>query len=52
MPFTHMFPNANALALDMLEKLLAFNPTKRITVDEALKHPYLEPVSFQIVSPN
>lgn len=40
-----MFPQANPLALDMLEKLLAFNPTKRITVEEALKHPYLEPVS-------
>jgi mitogen-activated protein kinase 1/3 len=40
-----MFPHANPLALDMLEKLLAFNPTKRITVEEALKHPYLEPVS-------
>jgi len=42
-PFAHMFPHANPLALDMLEKLLAFNPTKRITVEEALKHPYLEP---------
>jgi serine/threonine protein kinase len=31
------------LALDLLERLLAFNPVKRITVEEALKHPYLEP---------
>ncbi|RHZ53188.1 hypothetical protein Glove_449g6 [Diversispora epigaea] len=42
-PFSLMFPKANPLALDMLEKLLAFNPSKRITVEEALKHPYLEP---------
>lgn len=33
------------LAVDLLEKLLTFNPTKRTTVEEALKHPYLEPVS-------
>jgi mitogen-activated protein kinase 1/3 len=41
-PFKDMFPNANALALDLLEKMLSFNPTKRINVQEALAHPYLE----------
>ncbi len=38
-----MFPKTNDLALDLLEKLLAFNPAKRITVEDALRHPYLEP---------
>lgn len=29
------------LALDLLERLLAFDPARRITVEEALEHPYL-----------
>merc|ERR1712130_120311 len=36
------FPNANPLALDLLNKMLQFDPTRRITVEEALSHPYLE----------
>ena len=42
-PLKVLFPKTSDLALDLLEKLLAFNPTKRITVEEALRHPYLEP---------
>lgn len=42
-PWKSMFPKTSDLALDLLERLLAFNPVKRITVEEALKHPYLEP---------
>ena len=42
-PMKVMFPKTSDLALDLLEKLLAFNPVKRITVEEALRHPYLEP---------
>jgi serine/threonine protein kinase len=33
---------ANEQATDLLGKMLEFNPVKRITVDEALRHPYLE----------
>ena len=30
------------LALDLLKKFLHFNPEKRITIEEALEHPYLK----------
>jgi mitogen-activated protein kinase 1/3 len=40
-PMRTLFPNANTLAVDLLEKMLTFNPAKRITVEEALSHPYL-----------
>lgn len=36
------FPNADPLAIDLLEKMLAFDPSDRITVVQALAHPYLE----------
>ncbi|KAH8263102.1 hypothetical protein KR044_004369 [Drosophila immigrans] len=41
-PWSRLFPNADALALDLLGKMLTFNPHKRIPVEEALAHPYLE----------
>ncbi|CAG9331579.1 unnamed protein product [Blepharisma stoltei] len=40
-PLTMIIPNANPQALDLLEKLLAFSPSKRISISEALSHPYL-----------
>lgn len=42
-PLRELFPRSNPLALDLLGKMLTFNPAKRITVEEALNHPYLEP---------
>ena len=41
--FTSQLCNVSfALALDLLDKMLTFNPHKRIEVEEALAHPYLE----------
>lgn len=35
------FKGASHQALELLEMMLRFDPKKRITVDEALEHPYL-----------
>lgn len=40
-PFSTLFPEAPAEAIDLLQKMLCFNSKKRITVEEALLHPYL-----------
>ncbi len=36
-----LFPKCNSIELDLLSRLLLFNPNKRIGVDEALEHPYV-----------
>lgn len=41
-PWVRLFPNADSRALDLLDKMLTFNPNNRISVEEALAHPYLE----------
>lgn len=41
-PWTRLYPNAHSQALDLLERMLTFNPNRRIKVEEALAHPYLE----------
>lgn len=40
-PFKQLFPQANPDALDLLDRMLAFDPSSRISVEEALEHPYL-----------
>ncbi|KAF6163078.1 hypothetical protein GIB67_001406 [Kingdonia uniflora] len=40
-PLAKLYPKANPLALDLLEKMLIFDPSKRISVTEALQHPFM-----------
>ncbi|XP_061972901.1 mitogen-activated protein kinase 7 isoform X1 [Populus nigra] len=38
---SHLYPHADPLAIDLLQRMLVFDPSKRITVTEALLHPYI-----------
>lgn len=39
--FSDMFPDASPVAIDLAERMLVFDPAKRISVEEALNHPFL-----------
>ncbi len=43
-----LVPNVPKDAMDLLRKLLQFNPEKRLTADEALMHPYVRKYVFII----
>lgn len=43
--FQNFFPGANEDALDLIQKMLTFNPKNRYTVDDALKHRYVKDFS-------
>lgn len=43
-PLSRLYPTAHPLAIDLLQKMLVFDPTKRISVTEALQHPYMSPL--------
>ncbi|GAA96702.1 uncharacterized protein L969DRAFT_90637 [Mixia osmundae IAM 14324] len=44
-PFAQLYPKAHPLAIDLLEKLLVFDPSRRLSCEEALRHPYFLPPS-------
>lgn len=39
-PFSRQFPGTPRPALDLLRKMLQIHPRKRITVDQAIAHPF------------
>jgi len=43
--FHSFFPKASETALDLIRKLLSFNPNNRLTAEESLKHKYVEQFS-------
>lgn len=44
--FEVIFRESNPQAVDLIKKLLVFNPEKRFTVEQALSHPYLSALHF------
>lgn len=44
MPFHNVLPKASPQALDLLDKLLKFDPAERISAADALAHPYFSSV--------
>ena len=42
--FTEKYPGANLGLIDLLNKLLQFNPAKRLTAQEALDHPVFKKI--------
>eukprot|EP00850_Spirogloea_muscicola_P012422 SM000080S22937 [mRNA] locus=s80:240271:241973:- [translate_table: standard] len=50
-PLSRRYTRANPQALDLIEKMLVFDPRKRITVQAALEHPYLAMLHDPAVEP-
>lgn len=42
--FEQLFPGIEADALDLLKKLLCYEPSQRLSAEEALQHPYFTSV--------
>ncbi|KAJ7524057.1 hypothetical protein O6H91_18G075500 [Diphasiastrum complanatum] len=51
-PLPLLYPHANPLAINLLDRMLVFDPKKRITVTEALEHPYLAMLHDATVEPS
>jgi serine/threonine protein kinase len=47
-PWKDLFPNAPDDALDLLDKMLKFDPDKRVTVEQAMKHKYFDDLPMEV----
>lgn len=47
-PFDRLFADQDANCIDLLKKMLTFNPEQRISVEEALEHEYLRDVREEL----
>jgi serine/threonine protein kinase len=43
-----LIPNASEHAIDLMQKMMIFDPQKRITPVQALKHPYFDGFELNI----
>ena len=50
-PLASRFPEAHPDAIDLLHRLLDFDPSRRISAQEALRHPYLDQLHKLNVEP-
>lgn len=42
--FAEIYPSASPEAIDLLNKMIVFNPYKRLSVDQCLEHPFFAPI--------
>jgi serine/threonine protein kinase len=47
-PFDRLFADQDANCIDLLQKMLKFNPEQRISVEDALAHEYLRDVREEL----
>lgn len=51
-PLDQVFRDIEPQAIDLLSKMLVFDPTRRITVEQALQHPYFASLHFEEDEPS
>ena len=49
--FKELFPASSADGIDLLEKMLTFNPNERITASDGINHNYFKKIKNKIIAP-